>query len=72
VLALSYPIDVAAQILCINQPISPTLIRKLSRPTMIETKGLQTIGYSYHYSLKAAIEDWKRDAPAEFSVHSYP
>ena len=70
VLALSYPIEVVAQILCIKQPISPTWIRKLSRSTNIEAKGLQTIGYSYHYSLKTAIEDWKFDVPADFSVHS--
>jgi nucleoside-diphosphate-sugar epimerase len=65
-LALSYPIDAAARALAIKQPISPTRVRKLFRSTNIEAKRLLTIGYKYRYTLKDALEDWKRHVPADF------
>jgi nucleoside-diphosphate-sugar epimerase len=65
-LAMSYPINAAAQTFGIKQPVSPTRVRKMFRSTNIEAKRLQTLGYKYNYSLKAAFEDWKRDVPADF------
>jgi nucleoside-diphosphate-sugar epimerase len=65
-LALSYPIDAAAKALTIKQPISPTRVRKLFRSTNIEAKRLLTIGYEYRYTLKGALEDWKRHVPGDF------
>jgi len=65
-LAVSYPINAAAQTFGLKQPVSPTRIRKLFRSTNIEAKRLQTLGYRYSYSLKAAFEDWKQDVPEDF------
>jgi hypothetical protein len=65
-IALSYPISAAARTLAITQPVSPTRVRKLYRSTNIEAERLQTLGYRYRYSLKEALEDWKKDVPADF------
>jgi nucleoside-diphosphate-sugar epimerase len=67
-LGLSYPIDAVARTFGIRQPVSPTRIRKLYRSTNIEARGLQTLGYRYSYTLKAAFEDWKLDVPEDFGA----
>jgi nucleoside-diphosphate-sugar epimerase len=65
-LGASYPIDAAARLLGIRQPISPVRVRKLFRSTNIEPKRLREMRYVYHYSLEEAFEDWMRDAPEDF------
>jgi nucleoside-diphosphate-sugar epimerase len=64
--AVSYPIELAAQTLGIAQPISPKRVRKLFRSTNIEAQWLQKVGYDYRFSLKDAFEDWKREVPEDF------
>ncbi|MGD0730960.1 MAG: NAD(P)-dependent oxidoreductase [Terracidiphilus sp.] len=69
-LAASYVIDVAGKTLRVEQPVCPARIRKLFCSTNIEARKLQTLGYKYSYSLKAAFEDWKQDVPEDFAVAS--
>jgi len=70
-LTLSYPIDAITRTMGIKQPISPTRVRKLFRSTNIEARRLQTLDYSYRFSLTAAFEDWKHEMPADFGLKSY-
>jgi GlcNAc-P-P-Und epimerase len=63
---ISYPAEFVAGIFGIQQPISPTRIRKLYRSTNIEPRKLQELGYSYQYTLEEAFLDWKKDKPEDF------
>ena len=65
-LGVSYPIDFVASIFGINQPISPTRIRKLYRSTNIESRRLQELAYPYQYTLEESFADWKNDKPGDF------
>lgn len=65
-MAISYPIDALARILCVKQPISPVRIRKLVRSTNIEPGVLRKEGYQYSYSLESAMIDWFNDRPKEW------
>lgn len=66
-LCASYPIDVAARALHIQQPISPVRIRKLYRSTSIDPKRLRDLDYCWKYTLEDAFADWKRDLPQDFA-----
>jgi GlcNAc-P-P-Und epimerase len=63
---ISYLAEFVAGIFGIQQPISPTRIRKLYRSTNIEPRKLQELGYSYQYTLEEAFLDWKKDKPEDF------
>jgi nucleoside-diphosphate-sugar epimerase len=65
-LAASYPIDTAAKLLGISQPISPVRVRKLFRSTNVQPMRLGQLGYEYKYTLESAFRDWKNDAPQDF------
>jgi GlcNAc-P-P-Und epimerase len=67
-LGASYPVSALAKLFGIQQPISPTRVRKLYRSTNVEPKRLRELGYVYHYSLEQAFEDWKQDSPEDFSL----
>jgi len=67
-LGIAYPIAAIANILGIDQPISPVRVRKLFRSTNVIAERLRALDYSYTYSLESALRDWKVDCPEEFTV----
>jgi nucleoside-diphosphate-sugar epimerase len=46
--------------------INPVRMKKLVRSNNIIPKFLVDEGYEYQYSLKSAMEDWKRDKPSDW------
>jgi hypothetical protein len=42
-------------------------VRKLFRSTSVDPKALRDLNYSWRYTLASSFEDWKREAPADFS-----
>jgi nucleoside-diphosphate-sugar epimerase len=66
-LGVAYPIDAAARIFGIRQPISPVRLRKLFRSTSIDPAELRRLGYVPHYTLEEAFFDWKHDRPEDFA-----
>ena len=67
-LGASYPINAAAKLFGIQQPICPVRVRKVSRSTNVDPKRLRELGYVYHYSLEQAFEDWRCDKPEDFAA----
>jgi hypothetical protein len=65
-LGASYLIDGVARAAQIVQPIGPVRVRKLFRSTYIDPKQLRELGYTWRYSLKEALLDWKRVFPGNF------
>ncbi len=65
-LGVSYPINAAANVLGIQQPINPVRVRKLYRSTSIDPKRLRDLGYRWKYTLDEAFADWMRDLPEDF------
>ncbi len=57
----SYIIELFANLLRVNQPISPVRIRKLVRSNNIIPAYLESHGYEYQFTLQSAFEDWKKD-----------
>ena len=66
-LGISYPISALAGIFGIKTPIHPVRVRKLFRSTSVDPKALRDLNYSWRYTLASSFEDWKREAPADFS-----
>jgi GlcNAc-P-P-Und epimerase len=67
-LGISYPIDLAARIARIQQPVDPVRIRKLLRSNWVEPQRLRELGYEWKFNLESAFRDWKRDYPSDFEV----
>ena len=67
VLGVSYPIAGIASVFGIKQPISPVRVRKLFRSTSIDPKRLRELGYQWRFTLKDALEDWRKELPGDFS-----
>jgi nucleoside-diphosphate-sugar epimerase len=65
-LGASYLIDGIARAAQIMQPISPVRVRKLFRSTYIDPKRLRELGYTWRFSLKDALYDWKQSLPGDF------
>jgi nucleoside-diphosphate-sugar epimerase len=65
-LGASYFIDGFARASRIKQPVSPVRVRKLFRSTCIDSKRLRELGYTWRFSLKSALDDWKRIVPRDF------
>lgn len=66
-LSISYGIDLIARPLRISHPFSPVRIRKLVRSNNVMPNFLVGNGYPYLYTLKTAMEDWKKNCPQEWS-----
>ena len=62
----SFLIEAVAQIVRINQPISPVRIKKLVKSNNILPEYLEKHRYEYRYTLKTALEDWKQQMPTEW------
>ena len=62
----SYLIDGVARAVHIKQPVSPVRVRKLFRSTYIDPKRLRDLRYTWRFSLKDALHDWKQDLPGDF------
>lgn len=67
VLGMSYPIAGLARTLGIKQPINPVRVRKLFRSTSIDPRRLRELGYEWRFTLEAALEDWRKEVPEDFS-----
>tara|TARA_Y200000002_G_scaffold375513_1_gene377940 strand:- start:10230 stop:11258 length:1029 start_codon:yes stop_codon:yes gene_type:complete len=65
-LAASYIIELFAKPFGIEHPFSPLRIKKLNRSNNISPKYLEDNGYKYLYTLKSALEDWKKDCPEDW------
>ena len=65
-LIVAYMIDIIARPLGIKHPFSPVRIRKLVRPNHILPAYLKKNNYPFEYDLRAALEDWKKDAPQDW------
>jgi nucleoside-diphosphate-sugar epimerase len=65
-LGASYLIDGVARAARIKQPVSPVRVRKLFRSTFIDPKRLRELGYTWRFSLKDALYDWKQVLPGDF------
>jgi len=65
-LGASYLIDGVARAAHIMQPISPVRVRKLTRSTFIDPKRLRELGYTWRFSLKSALHDWRQILPEDF------
>lgn len=65
-LLAAYIIEVVAKPLGISHPFSPVRIRKLVRPNHIIPEYLIRNEYPFKYDLRAALEDWKTDAPQDW------
>lgn len=66
ILLASYPIEIFAKIIKINQPISPVRVKKLVRSNNIIPQALIDLGYKYKYSFKDAMRDWRDDNPRDW------
>lgn len=64
--AVSYPLAAAVQLMGKTPAINPIRMRKLSQPTYIEPLGLRSSGYRFHFTMEQAMADWKQDAPDDF------
>lgn len=60
-------VDFIAKAVRVNQPISPVRIKKLVRSNNIIPQYLQDNGYSYLYTFKEAMTDWRKDKPADWN-----
>lgn len=49
-----------------NNPIHPLRIKKLGRSNNVRPTVLLDSGYIYHYDLRGAFDDWRKDMPAEW------
>lgn len=65
-IAIAYVIDLIAKPLNIKHPFSPVRIRKLVRSNNILPNYLVSKGYVYQYTLRTALEDWKKECPEEW------
>ena len=66
-LGLSYPMLAAERTFGVRMPINPVRVRKLFRSNNIWPEKLKSLGYEYRYTLESALQDWKTDAPQDFS-----
>jgi NAD dependent epimerase/dehydratase family enzyme len=66
-LGLSYPMLAVERALGVQMPINPVRVRKLFRSNNIWPEKLNSLGYEYRYTLESALQDWKADAPQDFS-----
>jgi nucleoside-diphosphate-sugar epimerase len=66
-LGLSYPMVAAERLFGVKLPINPVRVRKLFRSNNIWPEKLTSLGYEYRYTLESALQDWKADAPQDFS-----
>jgi GlcNAc-P-P-Und epimerase len=66
-LGASYPISQLARLFGLKQPIDPVRIRKLIRSNNIVPEFLRSAGYPYQYTLRQALEDWKREKPEDWA-----
>jgi len=57
-----------ARILRIKQPINPVRIKKLVRSNNIIPLYLQENDYSYLYTFKDAMTDWRKDKPSDWNA----
>ncbi|MGO0305869.1 NAD-dependent epimerase/dehydratase family protein [Endozoicomonas acroporae] len=62
----SFFVEAIARLFRVNQPISPVRIKKLVRSNNILPLYLEKHGYQYQYTLKTALEDWKKQMPSEW------
>jgi len=69
ILALSYPIDFISKIIKLHQPISPIRIKKLVRSNNIIPKKLIDSGYTYKYTFKGAMQDWRMECPKDWLIN---
>ena len=60
-------LDLAADILGVNNKFSPVRIRKLVRSNNILPTKLVEAGYKYVFSLDTALQDWKNECPQEWN-----
>jgi len=67
-LGLSYPMLAVERIFGVRVPINPVRVRKLVRSNNVWPEQLQTLGYSYAYTLESAMRDWKKDLPEDFGA----
>jgi nucleoside-diphosphate-sugar epimerase len=65
-LIVSYVIDGAAKFFRFSHPFSPVRIRKLVRSNSIKPLFLIENGYSFKYSLKEALADWRIQCPNDW------
>ena len=63
----SFVVDFISKMVRVNQPISPVRIKKLVRSNNIIPQYLQDNGYSYLYTFKEAMADWRKDKPADWN-----
>lgn len=67
---LLYPVSVfieaLARVLRIGQPVSPVRLKKLVRSSNIVPQHLIDQEYTYRYTLKSALEDWRNECPEEW------
>jgi nucleoside-diphosphate-sugar epimerase len=67
ILGLSYPLLAVERTLGVKMPINPVRVRKLFRSNNVWPEKLRSLGYRYRYTLESALQDWKTDAPQDFS-----
>lgn len=63
---ISFVVEGVAKVFGVSQPISPVRMRKLVRSNYIVPKFLSDNGYSYKYTLREAMEEWKSLSPREW------
>ena len=66
-LGISYPIAALGGVFGIKTPVHPVRVRKLFRSTSVDPKALRDLHYTWRYTLASSFEDWKREAPGDFS-----
>ena len=54
----------------ISHPFSPVRIKKLVRSNNIIPEFLIQNGYQFHYTLKEAQEDWKKEKPSDWGLRN--
>lgn len=65
-MTMAYLIHNTAGRLGLLKGVNPVRVRKIIRSNDIRPKVLVTLGYTYAYSLREALTDWKRSAPEEW------
>lgn len=65
-LAASHLAQAASTLLGVEQPLHPVRARKIVHSNNISSKVLPELGYAPRYTLRAALEDWKRDLPEDW------
>ena len=67
ILSASYVIDAVCRPLGVDQPVSPTRIRKLVRSNNVVPRVLRERGYAFRYTLEQALADWRHRYPPDWS-----